>query len=475
MRYSPADLDLIEQRMAQQARRSLWAYRQYIHPKLILNWWQRDACAALQQFYLDLVNGQRPKMLIQAPPQHGKSMMIVDFISWVSGHNADLRTIYASFSGRLGTRANLQLQRIISSDQFSKVFPDVKLPDRMDGTKLRNTEILELIGGDGYFRNTTVRGAITGEGLDLGVIDDPVKGREEAKSKLVRDKTWEWMTDDYMTRFADDAGLLGIMTRWDLDDLFGRLIENDPTIKVLTYKAIAESDEAHRREGEALFPEHKPLDFLLQRKGLMASGNWEALYQQNPVITGGNMFRSDWWRYYTIRPRLKWRMIYADTASKTKTHNDWSVIQCWGKSEDNQAVLLDQVRGKWEAPELAVTARSFWNKHKAIVDSASGSLRGFRVEDASSGTGLIQGLRREGIPITGISRNRDKVERAFDVVPSVESGNVLLPENASWMSDFLGELSAFPRGAHDDQVDPMMDAVREILISTGAEQRIRAL
>lgn len=459
--------------MARQARRSFWAYRQYIHPSLVKGWWQKDAAKHLQQFHDDLVAGNRPKLLIHAPPQHGKSMLIVDFISWMIGKHPDFRTIYASFSGRLGTRANLSLQRIMESRQFLNTFPEVALPERMGG-KTRNTELVEFEGGDGFFRNTTVRGSITGEGLDLGVIDDPIKGHDEAKSQLVRDKTWDWLTDDFMTRFSDEAGMLGIMTRWHLDDPFGRLIENDPTIKVLKYRAIAEADEEHRKAGEALFPEHKPLDFLMERKRLMAAHNWEALYQQSPTIAGGNLFKQEWWQYWTILPALQYRMIYADTASKTKTHNDWSVFQCWGKSASGQAVLVDQIRGKWEAPELKVQARAFYEKHRGQDSGKSGQLRGMKVEDKSSGTGLIQELKREGIPIIGIQRSTDKVERAFDTAPFVESQNVLFPSEAAFLSDLLSELSAFPNGAHDDQVDPLMDAVKDILANT-VEPRVRAL
>ena len=204
----------------------------------------------------------------------------------------------------------------------------------------------------------------------------------------------------------------------------------------------------------------------------MYSANWEALYQQNPTIVGGGLFRDDWWEYWTQLPPLEWRTIYADTAQKTKEHNDFSVFQCWGRSKFGQAVLIDQMRGKWEAPELKVQARAFWTKHKAI--NSGGALRAFKVEDKVSGTGLIQELKREGIPMIPIQRNTDKVTRAMDAAPFIESGNVLLPKEAPWLSDFLGEHSAFPSGAHDDQVDPMMDAVTDIC-SAQVQPRIRAL
>jgi hypothetical protein len=116
-------------------------------------------------------------------------------------------------------------------------------------------------------------GAVTGLELHLGVIDDPVKGRAEAFSKTIRDRTWGWFTDDFMTRFNKDAGLLTIATRWHVDDLLGRLIDHFPDVKVLRYPAIAEEDDEFRKAGEALFPEWKPLDFLLERKRALTTAS----------------------------------------------------------------------------------------------------------------------------------------------------------------------------------------------------------
>lgn len=472
--YSRSDIDLIEAGMQAQARRSFWAYRQYLRPDLVKGWWQRDLAHELQAFYEAMRAGERPILLVQAPPQHGKSSQVIDFISWVAGQNPGIKTIYASFSERLGIRANLALQRIYDSPKFQATFPGTRISTRnavtISGQTLRNREVIEYVGAEGLFRNTTVRGQITGEGLDLGVIDDPIKGREEASSQTTRDKTYDWLTDDFMTRFSAKAGVLGIMTRWHIDDPFGRLIAANPAVRVLSYPAIAEKDEAHRKAGEALFPEHKPLDFLLERKAAMHAANWSALYQQAPVVLGGGIIRDEWWRFYTAPPDFQWRTIYADTAQKAKTEHDYSVMQAWGFTADGKAFLIDQVRGKWEAPELLVQARAFWAKHKA---AGTGFLRAFKVEDKVSGTGLIQTLRREGIPMVPIPRATDKVTRALDAAPMIESGNVLLPRTAPWLSDYLAEVSAFPAGAHDDQVDPTLDAISDMAARHSYDSTLR--
>ena len=472
---SAQSTDLLTSVRQHRARVDFWQFRNYVHPGLKVGWWQIEVAHVLMEFYQDLMDGKRPILLIQAPPQHGKSVQIVDFIAWLAGKNPDLRTIYASFSERLGVRANLALQRMYSGPRYSGVFPGTSISAKnavtVSGQKLRNREILEYLEGEGYFRNTTVRGSITGEGLDLGVIDDPIKGREEANSTTVRDKTYDWMMDDFMTRFSENAGLLGIMTRWHIDDPFGRLIAAMPDcVKVLRYPAIAERDEPHRVAGEPLFPEHKGLSFLMERKAAMHEANWQSLYQQNPIILGGGLIKDEWWKYYDAVPALTHRTIYADTAQKTKEQNDYSVFECWGKAKDGQAVLLDLIRGKWEAPELLVQARAFWSKHRAVT--GQGVLRSMKVEDKSSGTGLIQTLKREGVPIVGIPRGIDKVTRCLDISPMVQSGNVLLPRSAPWLSDFLAEATAFPNGVHDDMLDPMFDAVSDMTAISPAERML---
>jgi predicted phage terminase large subunit-like protein len=215
--------------------------------------------------------------------------------------------------------------------------------------------------------------------------------------------------------------------------------------------------------GISFWPDQFPVPDL-ERKRLANSYVFAGQYMQRPAPVGGGILKDEWWRYYTAPPALEYRTIYADTAQKTGTQNDYSVFQLWGKSRDGQAVMLDQVRGKWEAPELLVQARAFWAKHKP----GAAPLRAFKVEDKVSGTGLIQTLKREGLPMLAIQRDRDKVTRAYDAAPMIESGNVLLPANAPWLSDFLAEATVFPNGQHDDQLDPMFDAVSDMLTAPQA-------
>lgn len=454
-----SDIELLDAYLSKRAQNDFLTFRRKLHPKMKIGWFFIDITLNLQRFYDDMSEGLRPKLIIEAPPQHGKSEAIIDFIAWVAGKNPDLRTIFASFSERLGIRGNLKLQRIYSSSIYRKIFPDTKINDRnistVSGQFLRNREMLEYVDKTGYFRNTTVQGSVTGESLDLGIIDDPIKGRAEANSLTTRNKTWEWFTDDFFTRFSENGAFLMILTRWHLDDPAGRMLERSG-FKRLRYQAIATQDEEHRKEGDALFPEHKSIDFLLERKETMGTSNFEALYQQNPVVAGGNIIKTEWWRYYTIMPEVEYRIIFSDTAQKTKEQNDYSVFECWAKC-GNDIYLEDAIRGKWEAPELLNMARSFFHKHNP---------RQMVVEDKSSGTGLIQQLSRE-LPVIGKQRSIDKITRGMDASPWIESGHVYLPENHPFVSDLLQEAESFPNASHDDTLDPLFDAIEDMLGNGG--------
>jgi len=412
----------------------------------------------LQNFYDDLVAKKKPMLIIEAPPQHGKSDAVTDFISWVAGRHPELKTIYASFSERLGVRANLRLQRLYTKKVYQDIFPETKINSKnvVTGVNfLRNREILEYVKKGGYFRNTTVQGSITGESLDLGVIDDPLKGREAANSETTRNKTWEWFTDDFFTRFSEDAGFLMILTRWHVDDPAARLVKKSKKVKVLKYKAIAEVDEEHRKQGEALIPEHKSIEFLQERRSLMGA-NFDALYQQEPVVAGGNLFKLAWFRWWTVLPKMRYKFITADTAQKTKEQNDFSVIQCWGVSMDNDIYLLDMKRGKWEAPDLRKEAKLFYKKHDNKIN---GALRKMYIEDKSSGSSLIQDFKKDKMKIGAVQRSVDKVSRANDTAPQIEAGRVYLNEDIKDISELTSEATAFPNAKHDDTLDPMMDAI----------------
>lgn len=466
------DIEIVEWLAIHEARESFWAYRQYINPNMKIGWWQRLICAELQNFYEDLINGLKPQLVIQAPPQHGKTETIIDFITWVAGKNPELKKIYASYGEGLGVDANARAQRIFDSETYSKIFSTRigKVGASESSKAMRNKSILQYIDNGGSFRNTTVNGSITGKGLDFGIIDDPIKGRKEASSRTVREKTWKWFTSDFYTRFSENAGFLTILTRWHIDDPVGRMIDAfGDDIRIISHSAIAEEDEAYRDKDDPLFPQLKSLEFLLKRKSLLSREEWNSLYQQNPQIIGGEIIKTKDFCFYKELPLLEYRIIYGDTAQKTSERHDYSVMSCWGKSKEGKIYLIDMIRGKWEAPELKRRTIAFWEKHKPTNNNKLGALRHLKIEDKASGTGLIQEIKSSAlIPVVGIQRIKDKYTRVQDILGYIESGYVYLPESAQFLNDFLGECEEFTSDdshMHDDQVDTMIDAIDDMLVN----------
>lgn len=465
---------LEEEFLARQAQNDFWAYRLYINKNLKVGWWQIEVAQKLQQFVEDMIAGKKPVLILQSPPQHGKSVQIIDLMTWVAGKYPRLQLIFASFSKRLGVRANLRMQRIMGGEKFKKVFPGLQLPGPKDKDYTKNRDIIEYVGETGNFRNTTVNGSVTGESLDFGIIDDAIKGRDAATSMVIRDKVWDWLTDDFYTRFSEDAGLLFIGTRWHIDDPMGRWINTEPAnLTILKYEAIATQDEIHRKAGEALFPELKSVEFIMARKKVLGTANYLALYQQSPIQEGGNIFRLEDWRYFRMLPEIKFSIIVCDTAMKKDQRHDFSVFMLWCMGVDKNLYLYDILRGKWEAPQLRTQFKAFWAKHKI---NSHIKLRYAAIEDKQSGTGLIQTVKQyDKIPIKSIQRDtQDKVSRANSAAPVVEAGYVYLLEGAAWLSEFLEEVTLFPDGVHDDQVDTLSDGIDQ-LYNMKKEYRARTI
>ncbi len=485
MKYTPEDIDILESWWIEKSRRNFLAYRMFMRAgNFKRNWFVDDLSMRLQNFYVDYINGERPILLIQTPPQMGKSIAVADFIAWISGKIPDLKTIYATFSDTLGTRCNLSQQRQMDSSKYKKIFHGTNISSKR-GEAIRNTKQLEFLDKDGKptdggFRNTTTGGPVTGETLSLACVDDAVKGREQANSITVSQKTWEWFTDDFSTRFTESAGLLIIMTRWTTHDIIGRVTDKIEQFKgkltKVNYKAIATKDEKHRKEGEALFPALKSLDFLMGKKNLMLPASWESLYQGNPTVSGGDLIKDDWWGWWRgTTPPLKYKFIVADTAQKTKTHNDWTVLQCWGYGIDGRIYLLDKIRERMKSPTLRVEAEMFYNKHNLPKQKADDPiLRGMYIEDKSSGSGLIQELQLLRLNITEVQRNTDKIFRCEDVANFIKTGLVVLSTEISGVDNLTKEAREFPNGEFDDDFDALMSAVEITYINKESNNSLRA-
>jgi predicted phage terminase large subunit-like protein len=439
------------ERARAEVREHFYAFRQYIHPDLVLGWWVQQVAVELQQFHDDFIAVRRPKLVLQAPPQHGKSLAAEDFMAWVVGRNPDLKIIYASFSDDLGVRTNLALQRTIQSSNYQLAFSNTRI-----GAPgfICNTDLIEFVGRRGSFRNVTVNGAVNGMELHLGVIDDPIKGRAEASSQQIRDRTWSWFTDDFRSRFAKEGALLIIMTRWHVDDLVGRLIDRVHDVRVLRYPAIAEIRDDFRDVGDALFEEFKPRSMLLERKRELSQASWESLYQQHPIITGGGILPIEKLKVLPVwdRTQIMKSVRYIDKAGTEGGEGAYTAMVLMHMMKDKSFVIEHVVRGRWGVLEreqkLKMLAqndrRSIKGSYEIVVEQEPGS--GGK-ESAEATIRTLAGYRVFADRVTG-----SKQVRAEPFAAQVQAGNVSLVAG-DWVRDFVDEAESFPYGKFKDQID----------------------
>jgi predicted phage terminase large subunit-like protein len=423
--------EAIGEAAAFEQRANFWAFRRLIRPDMERGWWVARLAMELQWFYGQMVRGERPKLAIMAPPQHGKSWMAEDFIAWVSGKNPELKTIYASYSDALGTERNANLQRRFQSPAFRRIFPNLHIG--VPGWSC-NSRLIEFVGQAGSFRNTTINGLINGMELHLGVLDDYFKGRADAQSLTTRDKTWHWFADDFLSRFAEVSAMLMICTRWHVDDVLGRYLIKEPNARIVSFPAIAEQDEKHRLRGQALFPQVKSLAFLLERRKIMSKASWESEYQQNPFIVGGGVIPVD----------------KAGTEGGDGACTCFLLMHDLGRDQVPRFVIEDVIRGRWSALEREQRLRQ-----TAELKRASFKPRyvNFKVvveqEPGSGGKESVEATIRN---LSGFSVLPDKVTgskevRAEPFVAQVQGGNVGLIAGP-WVKTFLEEAEPWPASKH---------------------------
>ncbi|MCW6525300.1 phage terminase large subunit [Yersinia ruckeri] len=481
-------LEAFKRRAIAEARESLMGFTLYTNPLYETGWFNELLSAELDHFLAEVEAGNMPRLMIFAPPRSGKSEKASRrFPAYVLGKHPDWNVIACSYSSDLANRMSRDTQRIVGSKKYSDVFPDTALPSGRTGAggAIRTAELWEVTNGKGEihggsYRAAGVNGGITGQGMNIGIIDDPAKDYKTASSPTYQESVIDWYDTTFFTR-ADPKinGIIIILTRWHQNDLAGQLLkkaeEGGEQWRVVSFPMEAEKEEVHeldgktyllRKPGEILFPERMPQEFVDKAKQ-RGSLVWNALYQQRPTAKGGGLIKTHWFGEYSELPVMKWRAVYGDTAQKIKEVNDFSVFEHWGLGVDGYMYLIDMIRGKWESDELKRRAVAFWTKSKQL---RNGPLRHMAIEDKSSGTGLIQSIRKDATcPVKAIQRDKDKYTRLMDTQGYIESGYIKLPKEAPFINDFLVEMEAInPEfNTHDDQLDPMMDAITEMKGKSG--------
>jgi len=460
LRPSPAEAarELLRRR---QARRQLEHFTTYTYPRYQVEPVHRLVAATLDR----IVAGQIDRLMISAPPQHGKSELAsVRLPAFWLGRRPDDPVILASYGASLAESKSRQAREIVESADYAAIFAGTTT--RADSRAVNQWQLARSRGG---MLAVGVGGPITGHGARLGIIDDPFENWEQAHSQTIRDKVWDWYRTTFRTRIWEGGAIILIMTRWHEDDLAGRLLAaNKGEWTVLRLPAVAETQEVRDRKarkmnlpigeadplerepGEPLSPQRYSAEELARLQADVGSLGWEAEYQGSPTLPEGNRFKRAWFPIVEASPARARRVRYWDKAA-TADGGAYTagVLMAW----DGELFYVDDVvRGQWSSGErntvmkqaADMDAQAYQNTVHVWVEQEPGS--GGK-ESAEATIHQLAGFPVFAEPVTG-----SKDVRLEPFAAQCEAGNVRLVRG-SWNADYVEELCAVPSGKYRDQSD----------------------
>ena len=427
----------------------------------------------IQESVLNPFEKKHKLLIISEPPRHGKSELISKhFAPWYLGKYPEKKVILTSYSAEKSDE---------NSDTAKELFrywgPHL-FGIKPSGSMYNQTQWNTVKGGG--CKSAGVKGSITGFGADVFIIDDYVKGYEEAESETNRENIWNWWQSVVVTRLHPGAVVIILATRWHDDDLSGRLIkkaEEDGVdfpfeLQVINLPAISDGDDdvLGRRQGEALWPARYDEEQLGYIKKAVGPYWWSALYQGKPSLRGGSLFKTNFFRYFEIDGKGNYichrkdkapfiipfgglsRVVFVDPALETKKINDPTGMLAWGYSAQERVwLLLDRMNEKIEHTQMLDHIKRFAWKNNAQYIGIENEKLGKVIVKQSAGNDHINGVKipfRE-IPTGGI----DKYTRAVPMATYYENERVFHLKGAEWLSEFESNLIAFPKGKHDEDVD----------------------
>ena len=409
------------------------------------------------------------RLMVFMPPGGAKSTYCsVVAPCWFMGNNPGSRIILTSYGTDLAKKHGTKARAIVKQDQYKATFGATL--SKETGAR----EMWALDNGSEYMSGGLLPG-ITGNRANGVIIDDPIKGRQEADSATVRQRTIEAYEDDLRTRFLPKAWMVIVQTRWHDEDLAGSLLPEDydgesgPILcrdgmvwdilnlvgKVETEK-MALDDPLGREVGEYLWPEWFDERHWYQYEPRPGDPNspsprtWAALYQQRPRPDTGNQFEREWVNWFDVGEHPKYLNVY--------TASDYSVSDGTGDFTEHGVAGLDEHGDIW--------ILDWWyrqNPPDITIDALLSLAKRWRISQGFDEAGLIEKaikpqflmrqrqkeiyLSVEYLPTIG-----DKVARFQSFRGMASSGKLHAPR-CPWGERLVNQLAVFPGRSHDDAVD----------------------
>lgn len=404
--------------------------------------------------------GHCTRLIINVPPRHLKSHCAsIAFTAWLLGHNPAAQIITLSYGQDLADKLARDARGLMQQDWYQRLFPATRLSSQKQSVNEFMTT------AQGYRIATSVGGVLTGRGGDFLILDDPLKP-DEALSDSQRRAVNNWYDHTLYSRLNDKARgvIVVVMQRLHEDDLVGHVLAQEKWDR-LSFPAIADCEETFRIEtpfgarrctrqvDEVLHPERESRETLARLRQTIGEYNFAGQYQQAPAPFGGGMVKEAWFTRYDVGqlPDVFDQIVQSwDTASKPSELSDFNVCLTVG-IKGSMIFVLHVLRKRLNYPELKRAVREQANLHRATQ---------VLVEEKASGIQLIQELVYEGCSIVkAVIPKGDKVMRLHAQTAAIENGFVSLPREAPWLAEYLHELTTFPRGKFDDQVDATSQAL----------------
>lgn len=296
---------------------------------------------------------------------------------------------------------------------------------------------------------------IAGFRAKYGLIDDPIRSRQDADSLLVRDRIWDWYLNDFRPRLVPHARQVLIQTRWHEDDLAGRAL-NHQEWTVLSLPAFAKPDDAlGRAVDEPLWSDddYGYGEQLLSLRDTTPPRIWSALYQQSPAPDEGDYFKEEWLKPCDIVPAYQNLRVYGGSDyAVTNNGGDYTVHVVVGIDHLNNMYLLDIWRGQKSSDvwieafcDLVIKYRPLgWAEEQGQIKASIGPFLEKRMRERRCY------VNREQFPTRG-----DKSVRARSIQGRMALDGLYYQRTANWVAEFLAETLNFPASKHDDQVDAL--------------------
>lgn len=465
------DVEILELEAIQRARKSMLPFVKYTMPDYSVKWFNRSICKVLDR----VASGELKKVLINVPPQHGKSQLSSrHFPAYMLGKNKDLKIALCSYQSDHARAFNRDVQRIITDPFYNRVFPETKISGKNVTSSedyRRTMDYFEVVDSGGFMKTTGVGGPLTGTSVDLGIIDDPFKDRAEAESEKIREKVWNWYTDVFKTRLHNDSQQVLLFTRWHEDDLAGKILEDEPgEWTVIKYRGLREPNDNTpddpREVGEALWPEKHSRERLEKVKEKNPR-TFASLYQQRPAPLEGSILKRDFFQVIDALPLQAANApthFVIDTGYTAKTQNDPSAILAY-KVFGNFIYFVDYIRVWAEFSELILTI------NKMVATVGNGKRSKVYIEPKASGLSVIQFLKKE-TDINAIKyklTDGDKLVRLMSVEPILQAQRAYFVRGP-WNDQFITECLTFPNGKHDEAVDTLTMGVTQGLLRSNFNQ-----